>query len=251
MGRATHRLHGFTLIEISIVLVIIGLLVGAVVLGREMIRAAETRKVISKLREFQTAFTTFKMKYDCLPGDCRYATSLFPAAPSCPAGSAAGTCNGNGNLQIAQGAYTGSERTYFWQHLGCAALIGGQYASDWPTGEVSSDYVPYVVGKVGINPNYSNPYTVFWYQTYGYQNYLHLGRVDTVAYSSDYVSRTGAMDCARLKDIDDKIDNGRPGTGKVMVCLTQCTDDAAPTASETANYRTSSTLTGIMAVVLQ
>src|SRR3954468_8091893 len=73
----SHR-NGFTLIELSIVLVIIGLVVGGVLVGRDLMRAAELRAVVSDFDRFQTALYTFQSKYNCLAGDCAYTTRFFP-----------------------------------------------------------------------------------------------------------------------------------------------------------------------------
>ena len=61
--------HGFTLIELSIVLVIIGLVTGSVLVGRDLIRASEVRAQITQIEKYQTAVNTFKGKYGYLPGD--------------------------------------------------------------------------------------------------------------------------------------------------------------------------------------
>ncbi len=79
----SHR--GFTLIELSIVLVIIGLIVGGVLVGQDLIHAAALRAVISEKDRFSAAIYTFQGKYGYLPGD-------FPNASRClgqmiPAGS--------------------------------------------------------------------------------------------------------------------------------------------------------------------
>jgi len=60
---------GFTLIELSIVLVIIGLLVSGVLVGRDLIAAAELRSQISQIEGYNTAVRTFQLKYGGLPGD--------------------------------------------------------------------------------------------------------------------------------------------------------------------------------------
>lgn len=60
---------GFTLIELSIVLVIIGLIVGGVLVGRDLIRSSAARAQISQIASYNTAVNTFTGKYNGLPGD--------------------------------------------------------------------------------------------------------------------------------------------------------------------------------------
>jgi prepilin-type N-terminal cleavage/methylation domain-containing protein len=60
---------GFTLIELSIVLVIIGLIVGGVLVGQDLIRAAAVRAQITQIEKYNTAANTFYGKYGYLPGD--------------------------------------------------------------------------------------------------------------------------------------------------------------------------------------
>lgn len=68
--------HGFTLVELSIVLVIVGLLIGGVMVGKDLMSAAGNRAYISQLQKYSTATNAFKLKYDCLPGDCSSATAI-------------------------------------------------------------------------------------------------------------------------------------------------------------------------------
>jgi prepilin-type N-terminal cleavage/methylation domain-containing protein len=60
---------GFTLVELSIVLVIIGLIVGGILVGRDLIRASEVRSSVSQLEKLDTAVNAFRLKYEALPGD--------------------------------------------------------------------------------------------------------------------------------------------------------------------------------------
>ena len=76
----------------SIVLVIIGLIVGGVLVGQDLIQAAAVRATISQIEKFNTAAHAFQLKYSCLPGDCATAGNFGFVAR----GSAAGEGDGNG-----------------------------------------------------------------------------------------------------------------------------------------------------------
>jgi prepilin-type N-terminal cleavage/methylation domain-containing protein len=116
----THEANGFTLVEIAIVLVVIGLLVGAILVGRDLIHAAELRSVLSDVEKFKTAANTFRLKYNCLPGDCTNATDYWGTDPGgCPNTPAntvpkTATCNGNGNGFINNGE---NDSTYHCEHF--------------------------------------------------------------------------------------------------------------------------------------
>ena len=93
---AIHLTHAFTLIEMSIVLVIIALVVGGILFGKDMVENAQVRSQISDIDRLNTSVNAFTLKYACLPGDCRNATQFFSAS-SQPAQVRNG--NGNGNIQ--------------------------------------------------------------------------------------------------------------------------------------------------------
>jgi len=105
---------GFTLIELSIVLVIIGLLVGSVLVGRDLIRAAEVRAQVKQIEQIELAVATFKGKYKCIPGDCDHATDFWSDA-----------VNGDGDRLIV----TATENADLWHQLSQAKLVAGSYRS--------------------------------------------------------------------------------------------------------------------------
>src|SRR5271170_5107299 len=88
---------GFTLVELSIVLVIVGLITGGVLVGQDLISAAATRAQISQIEKYQTAVNTFRGKYGYLPGDipAPYATQFGFVAK----GANLGQGDGSGIIQ--------------------------------------------------------------------------------------------------------------------------------------------------------
>src|ERR687890_662978 len=94
------RQRGFTLIEIAIVLVIIGLLLGGVLKGQELITGARVRNLIQQQDGVKAAYFGFLDRYRALPGDYSAAATVGAVT-----GNIAGTtANGNANGQIQGGA---------------------------------------------------------------------------------------------------------------------------------------------------
>ncbi len=113
------RQTGFTLVEIAIVLVIIGLLLGGVLKGQELITQAKIKNVANDLNGMTAAIYGYQDRYRKLPGDDNGASARWqnPAA-----------ADGNGNGQI-EGEFNsgtdGDESRKFWQHLRLSGFIGG------------------------------------------------------------------------------------------------------------------------------
>ena len=123
--------NGFTLIELSIVLIIIGLLVAGVVGGQSLIHQAKLRSVVVDINTHNTALNIFRLEYDYYPGDLPNATDYWPT--QC-VDDGTNTCNGNGNGEIIDA--TGSESIRVWQHLTLAGI--NQFSG---TGLIGSGYV--------------------------------------------------------------------------------------------------------------
>jgi prepilin-type N-terminal cleavage/methylation domain-containing protein len=115
---------GFTLIEIAIVLVIIGLLLGGVLKGQELIQNARVRNIIAQQDGIKAAFFGFQDRYRGIPGDytSTNANTNIPGAGA--------TCGGNGNSLIENTTATGSassEDICAWYQLSKSGFITGNY----------------------------------------------------------------------------------------------------------------------------
>jgi prepilin-type N-terminal cleavage/methylation domain-containing protein len=114
---------GFTLIEIAIVLVIIGLLLGGVLKGQELITSARVRNLISQQDGVKAAYFGFLDRYRALPGDYTTATTNIA---NIVATAACNNGNGNGNGRIENTAGL-QENILAWEHLSKAGFISGSY----------------------------------------------------------------------------------------------------------------------------
>jgi prepilin-type N-terminal cleavage/methylation domain-containing protein len=113
-----RKQSGFTLIEIAIVLVIIGLLLGGVLKGQELITSARVRNLISTQDGVKAAYFGFLDRYRSLPGDYSGATVNIPNCAGCQ--------NGNNDGQILVfGAIL--ESISAWEHLSKAGFVTGSY----------------------------------------------------------------------------------------------------------------------------
>lgn len=116
-----QRQSGFTLVEIAIVLVIIGLLIGGVLKGREMITNAKIKRIENDFGGVSAAIYAYQDRYGVLPGDDPGASTRF-------AGTWIAADNGNGNGNITGGWSTTTntnESRKMWKHLRGAGLIAG------------------------------------------------------------------------------------------------------------------------------
>lgn len=263
---------GFTLIELSIVLVIIGLVAGGILIGTSMIQATKLRSVISDIEKFSVAVNVFNNKYACLPGDCANATDYFEQdAGDCATGTiAVGTCNGNNDDFIgilgcgdpncsAYGApyiTAPKERFLAWQQLSLAGLIGGSYSgtSDARGVNLGLDRASVPGWNIPASRYDGAGYLISGMNLLGENDrwdakghWIYFGNPFTDPYAADpfyngeifepsgrVISGTDAL------SIDGKIDDSVPGTGTVMTSYTnlgmgQCVRVAADGQSSYIN----------------
>ena len=134
---------GFTLVEIAIVLVIIGLLLGGILKGQELINSAKVKNLANDFRVIPTYIYAYQDKFKALPGDDANATThvTCPAPDTCTNGNGNGVINGNWNSSTA-----GDESFEFWQQVRYANLASG------PTSKTDPTYQPRnaVGGVIGV-----------------------------------------------------------------------------------------------------
>lgn len=257
MAKSTSPMHakrqGFTLIEMSIILTIIALIVGGVLVGRELVHLAQLRKVISNIESYKTAVNTFRLKYNCIPGDCNRATQFWTSDTNCASGGdrddttpATVTCNGDGDTRIYSGNaidYGGGnpvsffEVHMFWQHLGLAGLIPGTYtgkgapAGGWISITAPLN-APYAFGNRGAAGIIYAKSLLGTFEA-ATEN-KHIFQLGLPAPSMPYVVLFSANDGLV---IDSKMDDGRPFSGQVTGYYNQFFDACGINAT---NYYTGS-----------
>lgn len=243
------RLQGFTLVEMSIVLVIIATLLGGVMLGQSLINASRLQTVITDADSYSTAVVNFKQTYQSLPGDFSNATAIWGTDNvGCPAGGGtSGTCNGDGNGQITNPNSAGQvgESFLFWQHLNKAGMFLQSLGNQSSTGGVNDSTIGVNVPASSIR---GSGFSVIWLGTLTGDADHFLGTYgNIISFGKSHGQISGAVDYNITRDpvitpdqaaqIDAKIDDGLPAYGKVVsykknsTIAPQCTTSDSEAAS--------------------
>lgn len=203
------KLKAFTLVELAIVLIIVGLITGGVVGAQSLINSANRQAVVKEFKDIELLLRAFKLEYDSLPGDMVDATSFFGTA-NCGAGGSQ-SCNGDGN-NLLDGSNGIKEGIVAWQHLKISGIAPELNIDSGVEFDGNTPF--YVIGEDLLRSswNSNSGYLIYWQQPPWSQftgNMIEFG-VPT----NNSLNRGGpVMNPKDAKNIDLKLDDGLPQQG--------------------------------------
>jgi len=209
---------GFTLIEIAIVLVIIGLLLGGVLKGQELINSAKVKNLAGDFKNIPVFIYGYQDKFKAVPGDDKKADTNVGAGAT-EIGNGDGVMNGQWDSIT-----TTDESFLFWKHVRLAGLAPG------PTSTGDANYIPTNAagGKIGIQS--------------GSLTTPPIKDKSGNAIRGSYVICSDAILGKFVKQLDSTMDDGNTGTGSMLAKKTPYTfgdtalDDTATAIDEAATY---------------
>ena len=204
--------RGFTLVELSIVLVIIGLLIGGILVGQSLIESAKVNNFTSQLTQYEAAIALFEDKYKNLPGD----SPAFPV----PGGGSDANDFVPGDGQIDQedisvtlgNLYFTGEISYFWKNLSDSNMLQADYSEDGSAGVKAGVHFPEMTYEgAGIFAGYGRAIGRF----NGINTFL-IGAFDST--TDELLFPSDLLDAIPLQaamSIETKLDDGDPKAGNI------------------------------------
>jgi prepilin-type N-terminal cleavage/methylation domain-containing protein len=207
---------GFTLVEIAIVLVIIGLLLGGVLKGQELINSAKVKAMATDFRNIQTALYGYQDRFKALPGDHPSASTAISGATN-----AAATALGNGQITGNWNSTSNTDESCLvWQHLRLANFQAGPTVVDCGNGPPLPEYVPKNAdgGRIGLSSAISGTG----------------GNLQITGMTGSFQICSAGILGKFAKQLDTQLDDGNTATGSVRVQKYTTSPAAVNTAAATA-----------------
>lgn len=224
LTQTNHRQseQGFTLVELAIVMVIIGLLIGGILKGQELISNARISSTVSQVKGLDAALNTFQDKYNALPGDMNNPTVRLTNCTAAPC-NVAGGGNGRIGTSLTTVPTAANEEGVMFAHLNSADLISGvDMGGASPT---FGRMLPAVKAGGGMWVSYGAATVAPALLTLGRHYAVLNGSVAAPA------AATGSLTSTAAAQIDRKLDDGQPESGAVQTIGTNCVTGAGPTAT--------------------
>lgn len=202
--------NAFTLVELAIVIVIIGLLVGGVLAGQELVNQAKIQAQVKQLEDFNTAALTFKAKYNLVPGD---STSAEASRFNISGGASLG---GNGVLDDTSGAFPNitayQEPRFFFQNLYEKKLIKDFLKHTSNDYSIGSTWPAAKIGEGGVAA-FSHIDGIYYFLGPTIKN------DSSNAYYFSTSSPQPSLTTASAFGLDKKLDDGIPSTGIIRAVI--------------------------------
>jgi prepilin-type N-terminal cleavage/methylation domain-containing protein len=226
--------QGFTLIELSIVLVIIGLIVGGVLVGQDLIKASEIRATVGQVEKYNSAVNTFRTKYNAIPGDIPQVSAGAFGLFQITYGTTLGFGDGNGLIEggAAGAVLPQGETLAFWRHMSDANLVDGQL------GTAGNSLIVAATGQAtgavttinqSVPDSRTTPTNSFVVYANGGLNYYQLMPLTGIALGpAAYTAGTTGSTPIQAFNMDNKLDDGLPSTGIVVARGIGVTPNAVP-----------------------
>jgi prepilin-type N-terminal cleavage/methylation domain-containing protein len=221
--------NGFTLVELAIAMIVIGLIVGGVTAGSTIAQQARIRTIINEATTYKSAISTFQTAYGALPGDISNASSYWPSCDGTPT-----NCNGNNNGWIdLTSSLTQNEALRAWQQLAASGIIPGSYTGI-ATVASQADIGTNVPGSKYFNAGYA--IALYNYTSPG--NVINFGAATTGAPLT-----TAVLTPKDAYALDLKIDDGLARNGNVWAYGSAGAATCYNTVSSVNQYNLSLTTT--------